>query len=383
MLKDKSGQLMLISAFLMAMMVVMITLMLNNVIYSSNMAYVGFMDQSRYDDLSFKQATANEAEYAAMHDTAKFPTHMDDYERSLNNITSIKGRYVELDSTRIIPNPPPLPVTHTMNKISIYGKGSNASYTIYTGWDGVTVPGGSPPAPGTPPAGGYVVDLTPSKYNVISGPGSSDRVTLTLIVSDHNGTRMPNVPVSFYFTRVGANIVWPGTTFEATNMTSGPNGVTTAEYYDVNNTTSTVPIWATAGSNTSNIVYLNCGPVPPTCTHNASLAASTPTTTHVTGNNYEVKVLFNFTGFTNDTIPSISVLSQTDTVITGVAPSYDTNTNMLSFTIRLTSISPYEVQLGLEMKAHCDIDALAYDRNAILTIQGTKDGVTYSYLDIQ
>jgi hypothetical protein len=64
MFNDKSGQLMLISAFMLAMMVVTISLLLNNVIYSSNLAYDGFMDQSRYDNLCYKQVTANEMNYA-------------------------------------------------------------------------------------------------------------------------------------------------------------------------------------------------------------------------------------------------------------------------------------------------------------------------------
>lgn len=387
MLKDKSGQLMLISAFLLAIAVITITLMLNNVIYSSNMAYVGFMDQSRYDDLSFKQATAYEAEYAVMHDADNFDVHMNDYERALNNITSIKGRYVELDSTRnatSFPNPLPLPVTHTRNYISIYGKGSNVSYIIYTGWDGVTIP--NPPPPITPPAGGYVLDLTPSKYNVICGPGSSDRVILTLIVSDQNGTRMPNVPVEFHCIRENLScIFYPGTSTEATNMTSGSDGFRDAEFHDwVNPMPGIVPIWATAGSNTSNIVYLNCGPIPPpTCNDNVSLAAGMPTTTHVSGNEYEINVRFNFAGFTNDTIPTISVISVTDTQITGVAPDYNPNSDTLSFTLKLTDNSPYTVVLGLTIKAYCTTDHLDYNRNAQLTIIGTKNGgVTSCSLDL-
>jgi pimeloyl-ACP methyl ester carboxylesterase len=111
--KDKSGQVMLISAFMLAIVVVAITLMLNNVIYSSNMAYVGYMDQSRYDDLSYKQATANEAtyaHYAYVSDSAKYGTYMDDYKKCLNNLSSAKGGYIELtSSTSPATNPLPLP----------------------------------------------------------------------------------------------------------------------------------------------------------------------------------------------------------------------------------------------------------------------------------
>jgi len=127
MLKDRSGQLMLISALLLAMMVVAITLMLNNVIYSSNMAYVGFMDQSRYDDLAYKQATSREAIYAYSAETTDplFVKHMEDYEKALNNITSMKGQYVDLDSQ--ITSTGPMTHTRTLTQLSIYGKDSNTS----------------------------------------------------------------------------------------------------------------------------------------------------------------------------------------------------------------------------------------------------------------
>ncbi len=50
---DKSGQVMLATAFLMAIVLTFIALMLNNVVYYNNISYTGLMDQG-YDDISIK-----------------------------------------------------------------------------------------------------------------------------------------------------------------------------------------------------------------------------------------------------------------------------------------------------------------------------------------
>ena len=59
--KDDSGQVMLTNAILFAIIIIVISLMLNNIIYATNVAYIGFMDGSKYEDLSIRQMTTKEA----------------------------------------------------------------------------------------------------------------------------------------------------------------------------------------------------------------------------------------------------------------------------------------------------------------------------------
>lgn len=195
MLKDNSGQLLLIGAFMLAMMVVTISLMLNNVIYASNLAYVGFMDQTRYDNLGFKQATADEMKYAYdnFHGTQAYDDYLTDYTNSVNRIINIEGKYVELDEANpVVPDPHMnTNPNNDQHILSVFSKSSKASYAISTGTN-------------TPPASGYAITLTPEETSMTSD--GIDTVKLTIHLTK-NGADAPDeliVPESnrvrdFYF----------------------------------------------------------------------------------------------------------------------------------------------------------------------------------------
>ncbi len=134
---DKSGQVMLATAFLLAIALTFIALMLNNVVYYNNISYTGLMDQG-YDDLSIKNIVASEAisaysEYP--HTQSKFDDRMRDLANSLNNGTLPEGSYVVIS--------PPLPsdfhvwdptgtYQSTKFQLTIYSKGLSKTYTIKT-----------------------------------------------------------------------------------------------------------------------------------------------------------------------------------------------------------------------------------------------------------
>lgn len=147
--KDDSGQVMLTNAILFAIIIIMITLMLNNIIYATNVAYVGFMDGTKYEDLSIRQMTTKEAA-GAFHDYLPSSTdpldennvntrsrYISDYVTAVNNLTNSKGKYVEiLNRYYAPPNPPSylgLKVTQTHWDLVITNKDSKVTYTISTG----------------------------------------------------------------------------------------------------------------------------------------------------------------------------------------------------------------------------------------------------------
>ncbi|BAI60334.1 hypothetical protein MCP_0262 [Methanocella paludicola SANAE] len=201
-MREDSGQMMLINAFMLVIVIVTITLMLNNIIYSSNMAYAGFMDQSRYDDISLKEATAKEASHAysiyiTHPSNYDYDKHIDDYERALNNLMSLKGRYVEITSTEYPTPSQTLGISvETMTTMTTYGNDAKLSYVLYTGDDGKT-----PPTP-TPIAYGDVakVELYQSKVSMVSSPDANvlkDYVILRAVVKDASGNLIPNKAVQF------------------------------------------------------------------------------------------------------------------------------------------------------------------------------------------
>jgi hypothetical protein len=264
MLKDKSGQLMLISAFMLAMMVVTITLMLNNVIFASNLAYVGFMDQTRYDDISFKQATAREMNYAdnTYESTPLIYTaHMTDYTDAINRITSIKGRYVELASGPI-PNPAPFENTKNTLLLSVFSKNSKVSYGITTGNDILVTPI-------------YKIELQNDRNNIICD--GVERVKLTAKVTwIATGLPVTNEFVKFAYTRNTGKIVdGSGFTEPMNGWPTDASGNVVVYYSDLDENPGMVDIYAYIGATKSNTVTVSCiSNVPPTYT--IELAPPTP-----------------------------------------------------------------------------------------------------------
>jgi hypothetical protein len=362
--KDKSGQVMLISAFMLAIVVVAITLMLNNVIYSSNMAYVGYMDQSRYDDLSYKQATADEAAYAYyayVGDSAKYNTYMGDYEKCLNNLSSAKGGYIELTSNTA-PATNPLLTTDTESHLSIYGKNSKTSYDIYTGSSNT-----APPAPtATPLPTSYQLLLTavPSSFEYGDTDGSDLSVRVT-----SGGAAQPNVSVLFSLsnTSLGDVMCIDGVShIPASGLISDQDGYVYAKFVGTL-FAGTETIRAYNGSkNLSNIAVITITQ-PATCTHNVPYGPAELNPTGGSGK-VDITVPIDLSSFTNGDITIYTPDLSSNIQQSGSTPAYVHN--KITYTIKRLDNNPYTVTLKFRITATCNIDHQPYDRTITYVING-------------
>lgn len=192
-----SGQVVLTSAILIAIVIVIVALMLNNIIYSTNVAYIGFMDGSKYEDQSIRQMTTKEF----VHTYYSYPDDLDasqiklrsqymdtDYKSALNYLLNSKGKYVEFKPLSTAPSAwtsNPFYAANA-NKVTIWNlaitdKGSQADYVL-----------AAPPAP-VPSV--PTVSLDAGTYQVTED-GS---VTLTVSLSNR------------YYDQVDVDVVTSGT----------------------------------------------------------------------------------------------------------------------------------------------------------------------------
>jgi len=377
MFNDESGQLMLISAFLLAITVVTITLMLNNIIYATNMAYVGFMDQSWYDNLCLKQATAAEANYAYTNDREKYQEHMDDYVKALNNITSIKGRYVEYKNEAVTDHTSPLPVTETKSLFSIYGKGSSISFEIYTGKNNVPVAPTPGPAPGPGPEPSYKITLAPLVSSVVSD--NTDKVLLTATVRYVNGSPVPAgtlVYISPDANRTGGNIIDTVSGTSSSAYATDSSGVVSVYYLDSNNTPGSAYIYARVGSNVSNTARIDCTPPPSiVCKHNPTVNFSGSSIINTNGNHYEIKVKLSVDPLTNVTINRLNITSSS-IEIDKPDPYFTQTTSEINIAVKKASSTEFTIELELaDIKGYCTTDNVPYSSNATMVIQGTESSL--------
>lgn len=178
---DKHGQVMLTSAFLLAITLTIVALMLNNVIYYNNISYMGFMDHSGYDDVSIKKMVAEEATFAyneSRGDQITFDMHMADFIRSINNLTIPKGSYVTFKTQPIASYSPTGTYKSTESLLTIRTRDSNKTYLITTNY---TPHVASPPGPGYTPLN-CVVYISANKTQMIVG--GHDRAEVTVQVYD-------------------------------------------------------------------------------------------------------------------------------------------------------------------------------------------------------
>ncbi|MCD1294742.1 hypothetical protein CUJ83_06985 [Methanocella sp. CWC-04] len=375
-IRDDSGQFLLTSAFILAFAIIAITLMLNNVIFSSNMAYVGMMDQSRYDALSLKQATAKEISYAYNYtkgdaDSSRFDKYTDDYEKALNGLYGIKSKQVTITSTPYrIPISDPLAVTETESQLSIIGRNSNLTYKIFTG---------NPLSSGTTPGGtssGYKINIIPSKYNVTVGLTPMDYVLLTVEVFSNSSTPVAqaNVDVTMHKTLAGSEFRdLSGTA--VTVVTTDSTGKATLKY--VSAQTGTDTIYATIGAgNRSNDINIFCAPIPSACSHVVGNTTYTKTYAenekiYATGGgnlradfvkiSYDIYVngLYNFSNF------KVDITLNPDSNNTAFATSDDSG----SFTQALISGTNYNKNINVRIQ--CLDNDYPYFANLTMRISGT------------
>jgi hypothetical protein len=355
---------------MLAIVVVAITLMLNNVIYSSNMAYVGYMDQSRYDDLSYKQATAYEATFAYTNDSTNYDNHMNDYAKCLNNLSSAKGGFIELisNSYGATPSTNPFPITNTKSQLSIYGKDSKTSYLIYTGSSNTATPTPTPTA--TPLPTSYNLLLSADKYSF--DYGNNGVSNLSVKVTDSGGMIQPNVYVTFTLSdsSIGGLIQMDGLT------QIPPNGLKTDQYgyvyakfvdgYHAGTETITAYNGTKNISNSINIVITQ----PATCTH--TVPAPTITIKDMGNKKYTIKLQFDFSGFTNGNV-IVNTYSYSDNMqLDSNPPVYHSKDGYIDVTIKRkdNDNTQFSMTFNVEVTAICNIDNQPYDKTVTYTVTG-------------
>jgi hypothetical protein len=198
---DKSGQVMLATAFLLAIVLTFIALMLNNVVYYNNISYMGFMNQG-YDDISIKNLVAQEAFYAysEFHDDQySFNVHMQDLANSLNNVTLPEGSYVVISSPSIYAAwDPTSTYQSTEFELTIYSKGLNKTYSIKTYH---SLPAPTPiPTPGPTTLNCKVTISSPSNNSIVYQGGTNHTyITITAInLSDNSPASNQEVHLKHY-----------------------------------------------------------------------------------------------------------------------------------------------------------------------------------------
>ncbi|CAJ35795.1 hypothetical protein [Methanocella arvoryzae] len=280
---DTRGQVMLTCAFLFAIILVIITLMLNNVIYSNNMAYLGFMGQSGYEQRAIKEATIDEAQLAYEQtggDPIKFRQYMNDYARAVNSMTVAEGIYITV-SPSAAPKPVGGPSTTyqaTDTRLDIFEKNFNYTYRITTNYH--YNPGGATPTPtpsATPTPGVTKPLIVMGTNKTTIEPDGNDFSLIYVQVTDQD-TNLPleNIRVSLHATAGEFQDMLSGSPITA--AVTDANGKATFRYL------SLVPgmqsLHATNGTVSSNTVIIDCQPVipPGTSAHPPSVGA--PTASH-------------------------------------------------------------------------------------------------------
>lgn len=95
---DEDGQLIIISGFLIAISLVVLTLMLNSIIYTGNIAYEGTMDIHERNMQEINRLTIEEIHYARKLSTQdKFDNYMSNFTAYVANMEAYKGVSVSID----------------------------------------------------------------------------------------------------------------------------------------------------------------------------------------------------------------------------------------------------------------------------------------------
>lgn len=137
---NENGQILLSGAFLFAIAIAITAIMLNNMIYTNNVAYTGFSEQSIYDDSSLKQMMIDEINYeyyTSNGNQSWFTSNMTTFVNVTNNMTLTKGVYLNNILSYYHPLNIPKPSFQpdvVSQQIYIYGKNFDKSYNIVTNY---------------------------------------------------------------------------------------------------------------------------------------------------------------------------------------------------------------------------------------------------------
>lgn len=286
---DSSGQALLTFGFLFAITITIIALMLNNIIYTNNQAYIGFMDQSQYSDQSIKSATANQVAGAYMDskgDLASFTACMDNYTRAMNIVLMTKGRYIELTPLTVVPMPasgPDQTYAATLSRLTIREQDSFKSYLIETNYTYRSVAPLPTPMPAPGPAPASTVVRVGSNRTEITANGND--FALIVIEAMNGATNMPASFIQVDLHSDGGEFHEYEGTIPVNSVVTDVNGKALVKYLTLVTGAITInasvgPAPNTGSKNLSDNVTILCTDiiVPGACSHVVNINA--PTLSH-------------------------------------------------------------------------------------------------------
>jgi hypothetical protein len=96
----EDGQLIIMSGFIIAIAFVVLTILLNGVIYSGNIAYEGTMDTHEKNMLEFNNLTISET-YRALNHPGNFSNYMANYTTYMSSMAAAKGISLAIDYSNV------------------------------------------------------------------------------------------------------------------------------------------------------------------------------------------------------------------------------------------------------------------------------------------
>lgn len=215
-MRDDRGQMILVGGFLIAFGLVAITVMLNSIIYTGNIAYVGTMDASDNDlfylqDLTVKESNNayNDANFTGTFNPESFNRYMNNYSSSVSKIYAYKGASARVADISCDP------VTKQSSAHILYSK-SNVNYDYNTasiGLQPTPLPTVSPP----PLPGGTPTRLLAYSDKIKIVGNNIEEAVITVQLMDDSGHSIPKDGVTITLSATSGS---PG----ATSLVTDPNG---------------------------------------------------------------------------------------------------------------------------------------------------------------
>lgn len=385
---------MLTSAFLLAISLVIIALMLNNIIYYNNIAYIGYMDQWSYDDVSIKNMIVEEsinAYKATAGDANAYNQHMQGFVSSMNDVLMPKGYYVTLTTQQVHPWPVSsgtYPATDMQLNIST--RDSSKTYSISTTYTRQLPQPATPTPTPVPSPQNVVVKMSSNKTEMFLT--ETDTALITVDVTDQaSGMPRANVLVDLHsnlgeYQDAGGNTIY--------RVQTDQYGKAKAYFYTLSLGThilnaSVGPNPSLAAGNLSNDVAIVCKNVvmPGVCDHDFMidipsldydadpkpnkqdyLTVTVPIHLPATPGSYEyVDFKATITSGNHVNLADVSITDISDKKLKG--STQETKKVSLKFN-RIDKNAPYSATVTVSVTVTCDIDHRVLTETKTYVISG-------------
>lgn len=249
-MRDDSGQLIIISGFIIALGVITLTIMLNSVIYAGNSAYEGTMDMPSNNIQYLDQLTCREANNAYYYanssgtfDINKYNSYMGSYSKNLTLIYAQKGDSVQVTGNSF----------DQTNKIATANIVYNDTVIAYQHSASINIAPKSlsdslmTPVVGNPIALGLVVGSSYRDVNGTVNVSTSTTITFTVTLLDKSGAeiRAQNIPVNVSTTYGTLDKTFDYTTssgYATFHISSSNPGIATITVYSPGLTSATLHV---------------------------------------------------------------------------------------------------------------------------------------------